>query len=267
MVRTVVSLLLCGLMGTTTVAQANPDAPATTPKFEFEVAAIRQNSSAGGRSHIYNDRHTGEFRTVNESLKMIVEYAYDVPQSRIVGSPAWIDSAKFDIDAKSSAAVNDPLAKMSNSDADQAKRAMVRALLEDRFGVIVHREMREMPVFNLTVAKGGPKIKKSDDGGTTWNRGDNHLELSGGDHTMNVLCDLLARVTGRVVVDKTGLDGRYKLSLKWTPEDVAAAGRNGPDAPPDLFTAIQEQLGLKLEPAKGPVPVLVIDKVTMPSDN
>jgi uncharacterized protein (TIGR03435 family) len=69
------------------------------------------------------------------------------------------------------------------------------------------------------------------------------------------------------VADDTGLDGRYKITLKWTPDDVAAAGRTGPEAPPDLFTAIQEQLGLKLEPARGPVPVLVVDKVTMPSEN
>ena len=82
-----------------------------------------------------------------------------------------------------------------------------------------------------------------------------------------MLCESLGRRTGRVVLNKTGMNGRYKLSLKWTPDDMAAAGKTGPDAPPDLFTAIQEQLGLKLESAKGQVPVLVIDKVTMPTGN
>lgn len=266
-VRTVAGLLVCALMShAAAVAQANPDAQ-TTAKFEFEVASIRQNMDPGGRNHIWNDKHTGEFRTGNAPLKMILEYAYNLPQTQMVGGPKWVDSAKFDIDAKSDAAVSEALAKMDNNAADEKKREMVRGLLEDRFGLVVHNETREMPVFDLVVVKGGPKFQKADVQGTTFNEGRDHIDAIGSDHTLAVLCELLGRRTGRVVVNKTGLDGRYKLTLKWTPDDVAAAGRTGPDAPPDLFTAIQEQLGLKLEPAKGSVPVLVLDKVTMPSEN
>ena len=242
-------------------------APASLQKFEFDIAAIRQNMDVNGRNHIYNDAPIGEFRTVNAPLKMILEYAYDLPQTQMVGAPPWVDSAKFDIDAKAEAAVSEALAKMPSNQARDAKRAMVRGLLEDRFGLVVHRETRELPVFNLMVAKGGPKLEKTDANGTTINEWRDHIDIDGGPHTIPLLCESLSKRTGRVVFDKTGLDGRYKLSLKWTPEDLAAAGRTGPDAPPDLFTAIQEQLGLKLDPAKGEVPVLVVDKIAMPTDN
>jgi uncharacterized protein (TIGR03435 family) len=144
---------------------------------------------------------------------------------------------------------------------------MVRALLEDRFGLVAHKETREMPVYELVAAKGGLKGAKSDEGGTTENDGKGHIYVQGSDDTVGLLCESLSRALGRVVVNKTGLQGRYKLDLKWTPDDVQAAGGGGADAPPDVFTAIQEQLGLKLEPAKGQVPVLAIDKVTMPTEN
>ncbi|HKO17663.1 MAG TPA: TIGR03435 family protein [Acidobacteriaceae bacterium] len=266
-IRTVAGLLLCGLMShAATGAQANPDTQAA-PKFAFEVASIRQNTDIGGRNHIYSVSHNGEFRTVNAPLKMILEYAYNLPQTQMVGAPSWVDSTKFDIDAKSDPAVSDALAKMDNNAAGEKKREMVRGLLEERFGLVTHRETREMPVFDLVVAKGGPKFQKSDLPGTTINEGRDHIDAMGSDHTLAILCESLGKRTGRVVVDKTGLDGRYKIALKWTPDDVAAAGRTGPDAPPDLFTAIQEQLGLKLEPAKGAVPVLVIDKISMPTEN
>jgi len=221
------------------MAQVNPDTQETL-KFAFDVASIRQNTTIGGRNHIYSDPHNGEFRTVNAPLNMILEYAYNLPQTQMVGAPAWVNSAKFDIDAKSDPAITDALAKMETPAADDKKRAMVRGLLEDRFGLVVHNETREMPVFDLVVAKGGPKFQKSDVQGTTIYEGPDHIDAIGSDHTLAILCESLGKRTGRVVVDKTGLDGRYKLTLKWTPDDMAAAGRTGPDAPPDLFTAIQE---------------------------
>ena len=266
-IRTVLGLLVCALVYPMVLAQASPDTHDAAPKFTFDVAFIRQNTDIGGRNHIYNERHNGEFRTVNAPLKMVLEYAYGLPQPQMVGGPAWLGSAKFDMHAKSAPEVTEALAKMSDTDANAAKQAMVRALLQDRFRLVAHYETREMPVFDLVVARGGPKIQKTDAAGTTINEGRDYIDVIGGDPTLAVLCESLGKRTGRVVVDKTGLAGRYKISLKWTPDDLAAAGRTGPDAPPDLFTAIQEQLGLKLEPAKGQVPVLVIDKVTMPTEN
>jgi len=258
---TALSLALSSML----LAQAGNTADAA--KFAFEVASIRQNVDGGGHVHIYNDRHNGEFRTVNAPLKMILVYAYELPRTQMVGGPAWVDSTTFDIDAKAEAAVSDALAKMQGADANAAKQGMVRKLLAERFGLVVHRETREMPVFDLVVAKDGPRFAKSDVQGTTINEGNDHIDAIGSDDTLAMLCESLGRRTGRVVLNKTGMNGRYKLSLKWTPDDMAAAGKTGPDAPPDLFTAIQEQLGLKLESAKGQVPVLVIDKVTMPTGN
>ena len=263
---TLAGLLVCGFMvpltaGAQTVPGAQPG------NFRFEVASIRQNTDPGGRNHIWNDSHNGEFRTGNAPLKMVIEYAYQLPQNQVVGAPGWVDSTKFDIEAKSSAEVNEALAKMDATAADEVKRAMVRRLIEERFGLVTHRETRAKPVFNLVVAKGGPKFEKTDLQGTTINEGRDHLDAIGSDHTLAILCESLGKRLGRVVVNKTGMDGRYKLSFKWTPEDATAAGGSGPGAPPDLFTAIQEQLGLKLESAKGQVPVLVIDKVTMPTGN
>jgi uncharacterized protein (TIGR03435 family) len=262
-----VSGVICLSVALSNVLLAQTGDTADAAKFAFEVASIRQNVDGGGHNQIWSDVHHGEFRTGNAPLKMILEYAYGLPQTQMVGAPGWVDSTKFDIDAKSDAAANDALAKMDGAAAGEAKRAMVRRLLEERFGLAVHRETREMPVYNLVVAKGGPKFQKSDEQGMTVNEGRDHIDAFGSADTLAVLCEYLGKRTGRVVVNKTGMDGRYKLSLKWTPEDVAALGKTAADAPPDLFTAIQEQLGLKLEPAKGPVPVLVIDKVTMPTEN
>jgi uncharacterized protein (TIGR03435 family) len=93
------------------------------------------------------------------------------------------------------------------------------------------------------------------------------LHIAGSDDTMSILAPALAQVLDRVVVNQTGLRGRFDLTLRWTPDDAAASASPSPDIPPDIFTAIQEQLGLKLESTKGPVPVLVIDSVEKPSPN
>jgi uncharacterized protein (TIGR03435 family) len=154
---------------------------AAAAKAEFEVASIRQNTAPEGHNHLYNDPHNGEFRTVNAPLKMILEYAYGLPQTQMVGGPAWLNSAKFDMDAKSELAVSEALAKMDSTAARDAKRGMVRALLTERFGLVVHNETREMPIFKLVVAKGGPKFQKSDAQGTTVNEGRDYIDAVGSD--------------------------------------------------------------------------------------
>jgi uncharacterized protein (TIGR03435 family) len=143
---------------------------------------------------------------------------------------------------------------------------MVQALLADRFQLKTHQEIRQLPVYALVVAKGGPNFKPSEINGTTIDSGRVQLHIAGSDDTISILARELAQTLGRVVLNNTGLSGRYDLRLRWTPDD-AAPDPSVPDAPPDIFTAIQEQLGLKLESTKGPVPVLVIDSVEMPSTN
>jgi len=122
----------------------------------------------------------------------------------------------------------------------------------------------------LVLAKGGPNFQPSDRSGTTIDTWRSRMHVAGSDDTIGLLARELAQLQGRVVVNKTGLSGRYDLTLRWTPHDAPPPLLNGapdPNAPPGLFTAIQEQLGLKLESSKGPVDVLVIDKIEQPSPN
>jgi uncharacterized protein (TIGR03435 family) len=142
---------------------------------------------------------------------------------------------------------------------------MLRALLADRFKLAVHTETREMPIYVLVVAKGGSKLVKSNVSGTTINTGRSRITIKGSDNSLALLTYDLAWRLGRPVIDQTGLAGRYEFDLKWTEDDAAASA---PDSGgPSLFTAIQEQLGLKLEPTKGSVPVLVIDHAEQASEN
>ncbi len=179
------------------------------------------------------------------------------------GLPSWGDSAQFDIEAKidddSVAARKD----LSPQDREQLNKRMLQALLADRFKLRVHYETRIGSFYQLVIAKSGPKVKQWPTGqeprGTSWGR--NGITIQGGGVDDLVMC--LSDELGRKVVDKTGLTGHYDIDLKWTPDDQP--GR--PDAGPTLFTALEEQLGLKLDAAKGPLDTLVVDHVDKPSEN
>jgi uncharacterized protein (TIGR03435 family) len=149
---------------------------------------------------------------------------------------------------------------------------MIQQLLADQFKLVAHTETRQLPVYALVVAnpKTGPKIQPAKDLNRSISLNNGQIKAEG--ITLEDLAQKLTRslsdVLGRVVIDQTGLTGRYDLTLKWTSDMTTSTTPNSePDAPPDIFTAIQEQLGLKLESTKAPVPVLVIDHVEMPSEN
>jgi uncharacterized protein (TIGR03435 family) len=234
----------------------------------FDVASIRINDAeTDGHHHIISEPAESHFRTINLALRELIQFAYDMPDSQILGGPTWLDSIMFDIDAKSDPAVDAELRALPTEQARHQKQLMVQALLADRFQLKVHQETRQLPVYALVVAKDGPKLKSSQINGTTIDASRTRLHIAGSDDTISVLARELAQVLGRVVVNEAGLSGRYDLSLRWTPDDAAASASSSPDIPPDIFTAIQEQLGLKLESTKGPVPVLVIDSVEKPSPN
>jgi uncharacterized protein (TIGR03435 family) len=237
----------------------------------FDVASVHLSApSPDGHNHIWNDIHESHFRTGNLSIRDLIQYAYNLPKSQIVGGPGWLDSAMYDIDAKSSPEEDGRLKAMPDEDAALQKRLMVRELLKERFSLTTHEEMRVLPVYNLVLVKGGAKFQPFDHSGTTIDAGRSRIHVQGSDDTIGLLARELAQSQGRVVVDKTGLTGRYDLTLRWTPDDASTPLLNGepdPNAPPGLFTAIQDQLGLKLESSKGPVPVLVIDHIEPPSAN
>ena len=232
----------------------------------FEVASIklhiwqsepRDPANVSGRISISGSRVTA----TAESLSALVIYAYDAAVS---GEPGWAKRQFYDINAK--AAGEGPLTVGQS-------RLMFQQLLADRFRVKIHRENREMSSYALVVAKGGPKFNESAPDSVSNFTGTKGFSLSiirGIAVTTPQLAESLSREVGRPVVDQTGLKGQYDLELRWT-RDVMTPGSASaplpPSAPPPLLTAIQEQLGLKMEATKGVREIVVIDQAEEPTEN
>lgn len=272
-------LLLVGLAVTPLVVVAQSDSP------RFEVASVRPNTSGdpGQSSRIGK----GSVVTTNMRMRALIVSAYGVWPDRIVSAPAWFDRERFDITARVPADTPDNLL-----------RPMLRTLLAERFRLVAHTEMREVPVYALVVDRGngrlGPNLKvstqcDSDAIKTLGPRmGDAALPIgkrpctvvsgadgrgaaymTGGARTVGALVDALQvlvqqGVVDRPVVDRTGLTGTYDFDLRFAGAGLGAAY---PDASnlPSIFTAFQEQLGLKLETSRGPVEMFVIDSVERPT--
>jgi uncharacterized protein (TIGR03435 family) len=243
----------------------------------FEVATIKPNTSGSGGSH--TSFRNGTFLAVNVQLKNLMQYqAFGIPQPRILGGPKWLDSQRFDIEAKMDPATVAQLHALPIEQRIQQMQLMFQQLLADRFQLKTHWETRELPVYALIVAnpKNGPTLPKAKDptSGLGTSAGTGQLQAVSANlaDIAQVITQEASAELGRVVIDRTGIDGKYDIRLKWTPDNPevnAAPGSNvaPPPSGPSIFTAIQEQLGLKLEPSKGPVRVLVIDSVQMPSEN
>jgi uncharacterized protein (TIGR03435 family) len=233
----------------------------------FEVATIKPSDpNVPGNWFSVKGRN---FTTHNISLAGLIESAYGVHAKQIVNGPDWFDKDTYDLNA-----VPDGEGQPSN----KQWNTMMQKLLADRFKLTFHHEQRELPVFVLTVGKDGAKnMAENTSGGLLpslfFQGTKGGIMLPARNATMKDFTGLLQEVVlDRPVVDQTGLKGRYDFTLKWAPDDSQFGGHvppasDDPSAPPSLFTALQEQLGLKLVPAKGPVPVLVIDHVEKPSPN
>jgi uncharacterized protein (TIGR03435 family) len=234
-------------------------ANAQTPPPTFEVATIKPAATpSDGHTHINyppNDR----FSASNITVLALMQWAYGMPERQILDGPAWLASSRFDIQAE--ADIGDQMKILTSEQGNELKRRMVQGLLAERFQLKLHSETRTLPAYDLVLAKGGPKLSPSQSSGKTIGVGRTHFNGEG--LGMTSIAEELSKIAGRVVVDKTGLIGRYDFKLLWTADDAAATDGD----PPTLFTAIQEQLGLKLEAAKEPVPVLVIDHVDQPTPN
>jgi uncharacterized protein (TIGR03435 family) len=252
----------CDPAGHAQTQQAGASAAAATP--EFEVATIKLTKEPNpGRMQ---DRTDGRrYSTRYTTLRDLIMMAYGLDPRQIVGGPAWVATDEYDIDAVAA----DGLPAAGNWD------AMLQKLLVDRFRLTFHHEQREMSVYELTVAKGGPKL-------TAAAAAEGHG--SGCDHLG--ICKFRAEPTAhfarwlqlvmdKPVVDKTGIAGEFDFTLTWTPDESQFTSMgihvpppvDSPNAPPGLLTALQEQLGLKLEPQKVAAEVLVIDQVERPSEN
>jgi bla regulator protein blaR1 len=259
----------------------------------FAVASIKPNKSGDGRhflARITNLPNDGRFYATGVTLKMLLHTAYDVEESQISGGPSWLSSDRYDIQAKADSSVDDALRKLSPEQGTLAKQRMLQKLLSDRFKLTLSHETKDLPVYTLVVAKNGPKLQESKDdvSGANGPRGPNgHLmrmergQLNGQGVPIAFLVQQLSQQLGRNVVDKTGLKGNYDFTLQWTPDESRAAMSNGGDdskqgadntplpdsSGPSLFTALQEQLGLKLESQKGPVEIIAIDHIEKPTEN
>jgi uncharacterized protein (TIGR03435 family) len=273
------------LLAATSLAQtAAPPSPSSRPPASntaavppvFEVAAIKLNQSGSGNSN--SNTNNGRFTATNVSLKNVMEYdAYGIPASRILDGPKWLDSTRFDIEAKMDDSEAAHLRTLAHGQRRLETQAMFQKLLADRFKLAVHWETRELPVYALIVAKKGSKLQPtketSQGSGTSSHNSESGSQFTAKGVTLPELAQALSqelfRELGRDIVDKTEIKGRYDLSLNWTPDGgaVTDGAASSADSGPSLFTAVQEQLGLKLEPAKAPVQVLVIDHAEMPSEN
>ena len=242
---------------------------------DFDVASVKQNKSDSRMMHW---QYTPDgISLMNLSLKNVIASAYNVKQYLISGGPSWVDNASFDIDAKVAAPDVDAFKKLSPAQ----RRLMLQKLLAERFNLAVHTETKTLPVYDLVLAPGGPKFKPAapdpppspnadpSDPPKLRSRlrfGPGELNLQ--DMPISSFVAQLSSALSRTVIEKTGLTGKYDIDLRWTPDDRPASSETEKaDAPPDLFTAVQEQLGLKLEPSKGPVDTLVIDHVELPTAN
>jgi uncharacterized protein (TIGR03435 family) len=241
-----------------TVSPAMAQQPAAN--LSYEVSSIKPNNSGSLSS-------SGEFgphlRATNFTLKSLILTSYRIPESQLTGGPDWIGTLRFDIEANTAEGVqtHDPEHKLS----------LIRSLLEDRFQLKVHRETREGAVFNLVVGRNGSKLKHAVDNGAPRSGGvgggPDVAEMTGTGNSIEDLIGRLAVQVGRPVIDKTNLTGKFDFKMTFNPRPLVSADPLKQSVAPDIFTALQEQLGLKLESSKGPVEMLVIDSARLPSEN
>jgi uncharacterized protein (TIGR03435 family) len=248
----------------TAVALVAPIGSAQEPS--FEVATIKPTAPDDRSGRFLTMQGAHQLVVKGYTLKFMVAAAHNLPPRLIAGGPAWADSDRYDIVAATPG---------DNRPTLDQQMAMLRTLLAERFKLAIHHESRELPVYELTVARRGAKLETStapDQQPLLVNKVfPTHIELPARNATMAQFASMLQRsVLDRPVVDKTGLAGRYDFNLEWTPDDTQFDGRLPPSLTtsgekPDLVAALEAQIGLKLETSRGSVDVIVIDSVDRPT--
>jgi uncharacterized protein (TIGR03435 family) len=235
----------------------------------FEVATIRPSDPAHPEQII--TLKGAEVITTNQTVHALINLAYWIHPKQLTGGPAWTESDKFDVAGKPDAP--------GQPNVDQMKM-MIQKLLADRFQLKFHLEKRDLPVYAITIAKTGAKLITSQDDpkgipGWGFGRSPSGTTITFRNAPLSQVTAVLQNSMDKPVVDQSGLSGRYDFTVTFTPDPAQAAliggpppsAADNPDAAPNLFTAFQQQLGLKLESTKAPVDVMVIDKVEKPSEN
>jgi uncharacterized protein (TIGR03435 family) len=245
------------------------DRPAGDP--QFDVVDIRP--TAPDTSDWRLEFSPGMMRIQNRTLRDIIEFAYDLrSESQLLNAPEWVKSDHFDILGKEDAHLAKKVQEAQREPRRPFLRKLVRTLLEDRFHLRVSIKSIEVPSYALIAGKGGTRVRPYDPADGKHFRGLvgplGNIEARGA--SMQALADRIsdmAEAGGRVVLDKTNLPGEFSWTLHWTPEMPPDAGQSNDENYPTLFTALQEQLGLKLESLKSPVEVVVIDHIEKPTAN
>ena len=253
--------------------------PNYTPTLTFDVATIRPAPPPDANFHVSvsSPPHSSRFEATNLPIKALLQIAYgwDAP---VVGAPDWVANTFYTIQARSDEAADARLARLTNNEVRLEKRNAIRVLLAERFGLKMHLETRNTSIYNLVVDKGGIKMQlvppppPPADGETppppppadVQAHGSQHgLEFDGSNASIRAIAGALSSMVEAPVVDKTGLTGTYNYTLQfgrdWSERD--------PESWPSIFTAVQEQLGLKLEAVHESVPNLVVDHITKPTEN
>lgn len=250
--------------------------PGYTPTLTFDVATIRpaQPPDSNFRVSVSSPPHSSRFQATNLRIETLLQIAYgfDAP---IVGAPDWAGNTFYDIQARSDDAADARLAKLTENEARLEKRNAIRVFLAERLGLKTHLETRNSSIYNLVIAKNGVKMQvvpPPPDGAAPpvsppadlQARPSQHgLEFDGSNASMRAIAAALSAMVEAPVADKTGLTGTYNYTLQFG-RDWSAADTEGW---PSIFTAVEEQLGLKLETVHEPVPNLVVDQITKPSEN
>lgn len=258
--------LLCVLaLSAATLAQASPD---TSDVLQYDVVSIKLNKSKPTAVDVR--MNIDGLRAVNVTLDLLIANAYSIRRELILDVPSWVQSTHFDMEAKLAASDAEAYMKRSYDQRGQ----MLQPVLADRFKLKVHTETRVLPVYELVLAKGGSRLTPANPASDYVPQGTGRpgtLRLQPGELTaqsvpITDLVRTLSNLLQRTVVDKTGLTAKYDLKLSWAAQQDGPAP-SGDDNAPSLFTAIQEQLGLRLQSAKDPVEALVVDHVEQPTEN
>ncbi len=245
-----------------------PKPMAADAKPKFDVVTVKPSDpNKPGKLFTIRGRHVV---TINTNMNDLVSLAYGIQVKQLINAPDWFGTEKFDIDG---------VPDVEGQPNGEQFKMLFQSVLTDRFKLTFHHDQRELSVYVLTVGKGGPKLTEStspaSNPGAFFFRGLGDLTVA--NFTMKDFCGgMQGSVMDKPVVDHTGLTGRYDFKLKWTPDEsqfsafgahIQPPATEDPNAPPSLYTAIQEQLGLKLDAARAPADVLVIDHVERPSAN
>jgi uncharacterized protein (TIGR03435 family) len=250
------------LVFTTTAALSQaPDPPKSDPvskPLPWDVVSVKPHKVGDDVGSWMRTTPAG-FSAIVAVRSLIMTANNLIMLDQVSGLPGWAENENFDVEGKMDAEAAEAFKKLSRNDQAYQRRLMMQTLLADRFKLKVHHDLRELPVYNLLIAKNGVKMKEASQAEDySWSMGLGRITSKGMPIASLAVC--LSNPVGRMIVDKTGLTGKYEIDLTWAWNDDPASGDSGPS----LFTALQ---GLRLEPAKAPIDVVVIDHIERPSEN